>query len=75
MGHLNVSGRSLTDSIIALDIDKPHLDSFTYRVLTTPGFEGTAGDGKLYALALTGIQDGDDQFHGRVDDVYLLIGN
>ncbi|OHE93609.1 hypothetical protein CORC01_11108 [Colletotrichum orchidophilum] len=53
--HMNASGRSKQDAIVALDIDSPKGDAFEYRVLETPGFTGTAGDGLLQLVGLTGI--------------------
>ncbi|KXH53999.1 hypothetical protein CNYM01_10147 [Colletotrichum nymphaeae SA-01] len=53
--HMNASGRSTRDAVIALDIDSPKGDAFEYRVLETPGFTGTAGDGLLQLVGITGI--------------------
>ncbi|KAI3545894.1 hypothetical protein CPAR01_05281 [Colletotrichum paranaense] len=53
--HMNASGRSTRDAVIALDIDIPKGDAFEYRVLETPGFTGTAGDGLLQLVGITGI--------------------
>ncbi|KAF2172419.1 hypothetical protein M409DRAFT_17652 [Zasmidium cellare ATCC 36951] len=50
--RFNISGRSRTDAVIALDIDKPKGDSFDYRVLKTPSYK--TGDGHLYLVGLTG---------------------
>lgn len=38
-----------------MDIDSPNGDGFEYRTLSTPGFSGTAGDGLLQLVGLTGI--------------------
>ncbi|KAK1725678.1 uncharacterized protein BDZ83DRAFT_618882 [Colletotrichum acutatum] len=53
--HMNASGRSTRDAVIALDIDSPKSDAFEYRVLETPGFTGTVGDGLLQLVGITGI--------------------
>ncbi|UQC86736.1 uncharacterized protein CLUP02_12238 [Colletotrichum lupini] len=53
--HMSASGRSTRDAVIALDIDIPKGDAFEYRVLETPGFTGTAGDGLLQLVGITGI--------------------
>lgn len=55
IGRLNAAGRSQQDKIVALDLDKPVGDSFSYRVLSTPGYTGTNGDGKLNLVAISGI--------------------
>ncbi|TPX18487.1 uncharacterized protein E0L32_011600 [Thyridium curvatum] len=65
---LNVTGRSLSDAIVAVDIDKPKGDSFEFRALKTPGFTGTAGDGLLNVLGVTGVDDPNG-------DVELLLNN
>ncbi|KAF2720152.1 calcium-dependent phosphotriesterase [Polychaeton citri CBS 116435] len=49
MGFHNVSGRSLHDAVIALDVDKPDGDSFEYEVLSMPDFHEP-----LHLLGLTG---------------------
>jgi arylesterase/paraoxonase len=53
-----VSGQSDLGAIIAMDIDVPSPDgiSFSHRALGMPGFFGTAGDGRLHPIGLTGIQ-------------------
>ncbi|KAK6213937.1 hypothetical protein QIS74_09939 [Colletotrichum tabaci] len=53
--RLNASGRSTRDAVVAMDIDSPKGDGFEYRTLSTPGFSGTAGDGLLQLVGLTGI--------------------
>ncbi|SMR42780.1 unnamed protein product [Zymoseptoria tritici ST99CH_1E4] len=53
VGRLNASGRSLNDAIIAMDIDKPKGDSFSYQTLKTPGFGGVNGDGRLHLVGFT----------------------
>lgn len=55
MADFNLSGISMTDAVIAMDIDKPNGDSFEYRVLTTPGFKGTRGEGAIHLVGMTGI--------------------
>ncbi|KAK4637737.1 hypothetical protein CLAFUR0_02007 [Fulvia fulva] len=45
----DASGRSLTDAVIALHLDKPKGDSFEYRVLATPNFPGP-----LHLIGITG---------------------
>ncbi|KAK4507922.1 hypothetical protein PRZ48_001657 [Zasmidium cellare] len=50
--RFNVSGRSRTDAVVAMDIDKPKGNSFEYRVLKTPSYQ--TGDGHLYLVGLTG---------------------
>ena len=61
MGHLNVTGRSEIDAVIALDIDsldpsRSKVDASSYRVLETPGFKGTAGDGHFHILGISGVE-------------------
>ncbi|KAI8717131.1 hypothetical protein NCS52_00787700 [Fusarium sp. LHS14.1] len=68
-GHLNVSAISQKDSIVALNIDKPVENGFEFRTLETPGFPGTAGDGKLQLVGFTGI---DNPESGSID---LLVVN
>ncbi|KAI8256728.1 Serum paraoxonase/arylesterase 1 [Colletotrichum sp. SAR 10_98] len=68
--HFNISGRSTRDAIVALDIDKPKDEGFKYRALSTPGFSGTAGDGLLQLVGLTGIDASED---GQVE--LLLVNN
>ncbi|KXH66234.1 hypothetical protein CSAL01_11699 [Colletotrichum salicis] len=53
--HMNASGRSTRDAVVALDIDSHKGNAFEYRVLETPGFTGTAGDGLLQLVGITGI--------------------
>ncbi|KAK2042979.1 calcium-dependent phosphotriesterase [Colletotrichum somersetense] len=67
--HFNASGRSTRDAIVALDIDSPMGDTFEIRTLSTPGFSGTAGDGLLQLVGLTGI----DSPEG--DMIQLLLVN
>lgn len=54
MGHNNATGRYMKEAIVALDIDKPAGEGFQQRVLKTPGFRGTAGEGALHGLAVSG---------------------
>ncbi|OLN81104.1 Serum paraoxonase/lactonase 3 [Colletotrichum chlorophyti] len=68
--HLNASGRSTRDAIIAMNIDSPKGDSYEFRTLATPGFSGTAGDGLLQLVGLTGI---DAPAGDRVE--LLLVNN
>ncbi|KAB5528822.1 hypothetical protein GE09DRAFT_1292479 [Coniochaeta sp. 2T2.1] len=61
MGHLNLTGRSEIDAVIALDIDALNLssskvDASSYRVLSTPGFNGTAGDGHFHIIGISGLE-------------------
>ncbi|KAK2004065.1 calcium-dependent phosphotriesterase [Colletotrichum falcatum] len=67
--HLNASGRSTRDAIVASDIDSPKGDAFEIRTLSNPGFSGTAGDGLLQLVGLTGI----DSPGG--DKIQLLLVN
>lgn len=65
MGFLNLTGRSENDAVIALDIDtldpsRSTVDRSAYRALSTPGFEGTAGDGGLHLVGITGVETGND---------------
>ncbi|KAF5019499.1 hypothetical protein F66182_8506 [Fusarium sp. NRRL 66182] len=69
VGKLNVSGMSQRDAIVALDIDKPVNEGFEVRVLKTPDFSGTAGDGLLSLVGFTGIDTAD----GAVE--LLVINN
>lgn len=55
IGRLNVSGRSLEDKIIALDVDKPIGKGFNYRALETTGYSGVNGDKLLHLVGLTGV--------------------
>jgi hypothetical protein len=60
MGDLNVTGMNLDDAIIVLDVDDLSADvEVKPRILATPGFPGTNGDGLLHLTSLTGV-DGDD---------------
>ena len=70
VAHFNLTARSTMDAIVALDIDKPNGDSFDLRVLKTPGFAGTAGDGLLDLVGFTGV---DHPETGRVE--LLVINN
>ncbi|GKT89663.1 serum paraoxonase arylesterase [Colletotrichum tofieldiae] len=67
--NFNASGRSTRDAVVALDIDSPKGGAFEFRTLSTPGFSGTAGDGLLQLVGLTGI----DSPEG--DKVELLLVN
>ena len=60
-----MSGRSEKDAIVVLDIDS---DGFEPRVLKTPGFSGTTGDGLINVAGFTGIDNAD----GSID---ILITN
>jgi hypothetical protein len=60
-----VSGRSEKDAIVVLDLDS---DNFEPRVLKTPGFTGTSGDGLINVAGFTGIDNSD----GSID---ILITN
>ncbi|KAI1846291.1 hypothetical protein JX265_010878 [Neoarthrinium moseri] len=59
MLHFNVSGRGLNDAIVVVDIDEMSPDKLKPRVLETPGFPGTNGDGRLHLVGLTGVDDSD----------------
>lgn len=60
MGHFNVAGRSLTDAIVVLDVDSLAADKeVKARILETPGFPGTNGDGLLHLVGFTGSDDED----------------
>ncbi|KAK8024378.1 hypothetical protein PG993_012444 [Apiospora rasikravindrae] len=64
----NASGRSLTDHIAVLNIDEPEgVDGagFRTRVLGTPGYPGTHGDGTLNLVGMSG-HDGDSADGGEV---------
>ncbi|KAF5620138.1 serum paraoxonase arylesterase [Fusarium sp. NRRL 52700] len=63
VGSRNISGRSQRDAIVALDIDKPLDNGFEFRVLKTPDFVGTAGDGLVNLAGFSGIE----QENGEVD--------
>lgn len=65
IGRLNASGRSQTDRIVALDLDNPTGHSFSYRTLSTYGYSGTNGDGKLNLVAISGID------HPNYIELYL----
>lgn len=67
MAFLNASGRSLTDAIIALDVDRPRGAGFAYQILDTPNFSGINGDGTMNLLGLTGVDS--------VDPYIYLINN
>lgn len=69
VANLNASARSQRNSIVALDVDKPVKDSFELRTLKTPGFPGTAGDGKLQLVGFTGID------HPESGTIELLVIN
>ncbi|ORY58393.1 uncharacterized protein BCR38DRAFT_377014 [Pseudomassariella vexata] len=56
-GKFNVSGRSLRDSIVVMDLERPSGDSFDMRTLETPGFFGTDGDGRLHLVGFAGSDD------------------
>lgn len=55
MHEFDLSGRSEKDAIIAMQIDEPVGGSFAYRTLQTPGFAGTAGDGLLSIVGISGV--------------------
>ncbi|KAB5517362.1 hypothetical protein GE09DRAFT_979088 [Coniochaeta sp. 2T2.1] len=61
MGHLNLTGRSEIDAVIVLDIDaldpsSSKVDASSYRVLSTPRFKGTAGDGHFHIIGISGLE-------------------
>lgn len=64
-----MSGRSLRDSIVALQVDKPDGDGFEVNTLKTPGFTGTYGDGLLTLCGFTAVEE---SVTGRVE---LLVVN
>ncbi|KAK8876954.1 Serum paraoxonase arylesterase [Apiospora arundinis] len=55
-GQYNASGRSLNDHITVLNIDEPEPagPGFVTRVLETPRYPGTHGDGRLHLVGMTG---------------------
>ncbi|KAK8102531.1 Serum paraoxonase/arylesterase 1 [Apiospora sp. TS-2023a] len=57
IAQYNASGRSLTGHVTVLDIDEPEGAGFTTRVLETPGYPGTHGDGVLNVLGMSGHDD------------------
>lgn len=60
--HFNLTGRSRTDAVVALHIDKPRGDSFEYRALRTPGYTGAAGDGLMTVVGMNGVEvEGEDK--------------
>ncbi|KAH6888390.1 hypothetical protein B0T10DRAFT_488086 [Thelonectria olida] len=61
VAHFNLSARSQKDAIVVLDIDKPLDDEFQLRSLQTPGFTGTAGDGRLDLVGFAGIENPEDR--------------
>ncbi|KAF5972308.1 serum paraoxonase arylesterase [Fusarium coicis] len=63
VGYRNVSGRSQRDAIVVLDIDKQTDNGFEFRVLKTPDFEGTAGDGLINLAGFSGVE----QDNGDID--------
>ncbi|KAK8092977.1 hypothetical protein PG999_014564 [Apiospora kogelbergensis] len=60
-GKYNASGRSLTDHITVLDIDEPVGSGFNIRVLGTPGYPGTHGNGRLHLVGMSGHDDDDGE--------------
>ncbi|KAH7131629.1 hypothetical protein B0J13DRAFT_107461 [Dactylonectria estremocensis] len=56
VADFNITGRSQRDAMVVLDIDKPVESGFEMRVLKTPGYTGTAGDGLLDLAGFTGIE-------------------
>ncbi|KAF7525450.1 hypothetical protein G7054_g11091 [Neopestalotiopsis clavispora] len=61
-GHFNMSGRSLSDAIVVIDVDDLPTDSHVVnlRVLSTPGFRGTNGDGLLNVVGFGATDDDKD---------------
>ncbi|KAF7557107.1 hypothetical protein G7Z17_g867 [Cylindrodendrum hubeiense] len=57
VGDFNLTGRSQRDSVVVLDIDKPVENGFQLRVLKTPGYTGTAGDGLLDVAGFAGTDN------------------
>lgn len=56
----NYSGRNLDDAVVVLDVDELAADKEVKpRILATPNFAGTAGDGRLHLLGMTGVDDED----------------
>ncbi|KAI1076983.1 hypothetical protein F5B20DRAFT_583722 [Whalleya microplaca] len=55
--RFNVSGRSASDAVLAMDVDSPVDSGFALRALQTPGYAGTNGDGRLQLCGMTGIDD------------------
>ncbi|KAH6990098.1 hypothetical protein EDB80DRAFT_729476 [Ilyonectria destructans] len=64
VGDFNLTGRSKRDAMVVLDIDKPVGDGFELRVLKTPGYTGTAGDG---LLSLAGFSGTDNIDQGTIE--------
>lgn len=71
MAQFNHSGRSRDDRVVAVDLDEPKGDFLSYRVLSTPGFTGTRGEGEMHMCAITGIESGED---GQDIKLYLTNG-
>lgn len=69
---LNVTGRSQKDAIVALQIDAPSGKSFEYTTLQPSSYAGTAGDGLLSLVGMTGV---DVSVDGEEDRVELLLVN
>ncbi|CAI4219560.1 unnamed protein product [Parascedosporium putredinis] len=69
---LNVTGRSQKDAIVALQIDAPSGKSFEYTTLQPSNYAGTAGDGLLSLVGMTGV---DVSVDGEEDRVELLLVN
>lgn len=60
MAKLNVSARSLKDSIVRLQIDDPlEGGGFKLQTMNLDGFTGTSGDGLLSVGGFTGFEDPD----------------
>ncbi|KAH7127424.1 hypothetical protein EDB81DRAFT_809202 [Dactylonectria macrodidyma] len=68
VADFNVTGRSQRDAMVVLDIDKPVENGFEMRVLKTPGYTGTAGDGLLDLAGFTGTES-------NVGTIELLVVN
>lgn len=59
-GHFNVSGRYLNDAVVVINVDDlPNGPNVDARVLSTPGFTGTSGDGLLGLVGFGATDDAD----------------
>lgn len=60
MGHFNFSGRHADDAVAVIDVDELEAGGEVRpRVLTTPGFPGINGDGRIDLIGMTGTDDAD----------------
>lgn len=74
-----VSEISISDSAWHRVVCRRDADGVTIEVDGTPveepGVTGSVTNEAPIRIGAPGVNDGDDQFHGRVDDVYLMIGS